>query len=436
MANQEGGFDCEFVKKPLPEAVQSECPVCLLVLREPYQGACCGYDFCRVCIERVRADNKPCPCCNERGFDCFEDKRLKRSLNNFKVHCTNKKQGCQWVGELGGLENHLNSNPSQDKQLEGCQFTEVHCLHCTELYQRSNVEVHQNDECIKRPFSCKYCKNHNSTFEDVTTSHWPVCGSYPVQCPNKCSSETIERQNLDSHVTNDCPLTIVDCDFKHVGCEMRLPRKDLPTHLMESLVPHVTLQTKRLMDLEKENKQFKQQIEKLMEALKTHGQLKQQVEELTRDLHVYQIGTPLCPAEITMTDFEQHKIDGDKWYSPPFYTQPKGYKMCLRVNAGGVGDGANTHVSFFLYLMKGDYDEQLKWPLQGKFTIELLSQDGDEGHSEILDFKNASDKSSSRVVDTERAKSGRGRHTFIRHTKLKPTYLQNDCLKFCIKKVD
>ena len=441
MANQEGGFDCEFVKKPLPEAVQSECPVCLLVLREPYQGTCCGYDFCRVCIERVRADNKPCPCCNERGFDCFEDKRLKRSLNNFKVHCTNKKQGCQWVGELGGLENHLNSNPSQDKQLEGCQFTEVHCLHCTELYQCSNVEVHQNDECIKRPFSCEYCKNHNSTFEDVTTNHWPVCGSYPVQCPNKCSSETIERRNIDSHVTKVCPLTIVDCDFKYVGCEVRLLRKDLPTHLTESLVPHVSLQTNQLMDLEKKNKRFEQQVEKLMEDHNLYidtsqsmiGKLQQQVEKLTRDLNVYEIGIPLCPVEITMTDFEQHK---KQWYSPSFYTHPKGYKLSLCVVAEGHGTGANTHVSVYLYLMKGEYDKQLKWPLRGKFIFELLSQDGDGRHSMALNFDNAPDANRNRVVDRERAKEGWGFPTFIPHAELKPTYLQNDCLKFCIKRAE
>ena len=267
MANQKGGFDCEFVNKPL-EPIPSECPVCLLAFREPYQTTCCGYEFCRVCIERVRTVNKPCPCCNAKEFGCFEDKRLKRFLNNFKVHCTNKKQGCQWVGELGELEKHLNSNPSQDKQLEGCQFTEVQCLHCSMSFQRSNVEVHQNDECLKRPFSCEYCKDHDSTYEDVTTSHWPVCGSYPVQCPNKCGNETIERHNLDSHVTNDCPLTIVNCDFKHVGCKVRLPRRDLPTHLKESLVPCVSLQTKGLMDLKKENKQLKQEVEDFKKNIK------------------------------------------------------------------------------------------------------------------------------------------------------------------------
>ena len=420
MANQ-GGFDCDFVEKP-PEAVQSECPVCCLVLREPCQATCCGYRFCRACIKRVRADNKPCPCCKRKGFACFEDKGLKRSLNDYKVHCPNKKL-CQWVGELGGLENHLNSTPSQDKQLEGCQFTKVQCLHCNEPFQRSNVEVHQNEECLKRPFSCEYCKDHNSTFEDVTTNHWPICGSYPVQCPNNCSSDIFERQNLDSHVTNDCPLTIIDCDFRHVGCEVRLPRKDLPTHLTESLVPHVSLQTKRLMDLEKENKQLKHCINSSQAVV---SKLQQQVKKLTRDLIAYEIGTPLCPVEFTMTNFEQHKNDRDGWYSPPFYSDPNGYKMCLLVYAGGNGSGAKTHVSLFLTLMMEEYDEQLQCPLRGKFMIELLSQVGDDRHSATINFYN--------ISDTNRSCLGRQR--FIRHTELEPTYLQNDCLKFCVKKVD
>ena len=256
MAKQESGFNCEFLEKP-PSIVQSECPVCQLVLREPYQATCCGHGFCRVCIERVKLYNRPCPCCNAKDFDYFEDKRLNQLLNRYQIHCANKKQGCQWVGELGGLENHLNSNPSQDKQLEGCQFTEIQCLHCCTPFQRSNVEVHLNDECLKRPFSCEYCKDHNSTYEVVTAYHWPVCASYPVQCPNNCSSATIERQNLDSHVANDCPLIVLDCDFKHVGCEVRLPRKDLPTHLTENLVSHVALQTKQLIDLKKENQLLK-----------------------------------------------------------------------------------------------------------------------------------------------------------------------------------
>ena len=94
------------------------------------------------------------------------------------------------------------------------------------------------------------------------------------------------------------------------------------------------------------------------------------------------------------------------------------------------------HVSLSLNLMKGEYDDRLKWPLREKFIVELLSQDGEERFSMIIDFTNAPDIYRSRVLNRKRAKNGWGYPTFIHHTNLKPTYLQNDCLKFCIKKVD
>ena len=90
----------------------------------------------------------------------------------------------------------------------------------------------------------------------------------------------------------------------------------------------------QVVKLTEDHKTHDQQVKKFMEDYKTHDQLKQQVEKLTRDLSAYEIGTPLCPVEFTMTDFEQHKRDDDRWYSPPFYTQPKGYKMCQVTKCG------------------------------------------------------------------------------------------------------
>ena len=109
--------------------------------------------------------------------------------------------------------------------------------------------------------------------------------------------------------------------------------------------------------------------------------------------------------------------------------------MCLRVFAGGNGDGANTHVSVFVGLMKGEYDDQLEWPFRGKFTIQLLSQNEDENHYTLtVTFDtDTPDEYCNRVVDRER---GWGKPTFIAHTKLKPRYLQNDCLKFYIQVED
>ena len=42
----ESGFECQFVEEP-PRSLQSECPICLQILRDPYQTTCCGYAFCK-----------------------------------------------------------------------------------------------------------------------------------------------------------------------------------------------------------------------------------------------------------------------------------------------------------------------------------------------------------------------------------------------------
>ena len=49
--------------------------------------------------------------------------------------------------------------------------------------------------------------------------------------------------------------------------------------------------------------------------------------------------------------------------------------MCLAVYANGTGAGAGIHVSISLLLMRGEFDEQLKWPMgRGKVDIKMLHQ--------------------------------------------------------------
>ncbi len=48
--------------------------------------------------------------------------------------------------------------------------------------------------------------------------------------------------------------------------------------------------------------------------------------------------------------------------SPPFYTSPYGYKMCVRLYLNGNGIGQSTHVSIFLIVMRGEYDAIQEWP--------------------------------------------------------------------------
>ena len=98
----------------------------------------------------------------------------------------------------------------------------------------------------------------------------------------------------------------------------------------------------------------------------------------------------------------------------------------------GVGDGKGTHVSVFTYLMKGPFDDHLKWPFKGEITIQIVNQDGDHDHVEKTIHYNDETRENyaGRVTDKERA-SGWGKHKFLAHTTLaikKTQYLKDDII--------
>ena len=469
----QGGYECIFVKAP-PEVLQTECPVCLCVLREPYLLDCCGNSFCKTCIEPIKSEKKPCPLCNVQFTTSIPDKRLQRTLNELQVYCCHTEAGCEWVGELGSLPQHLNLKPQDEgHRFSGCQLVSISCTFCTLDIQRKYLKEHEEAKCPQRPFSCEYCQDYHSIYEDVTTNHWPVCPSRPIPCPNECGA-SLEIRFLDHHVESECPLQIVDCAFKYAGCNERPPRKDIPDHISQSMALHMSLQAaSHQQQLTKLSSRVSELEEHLQEATVKIGQLEAEISVLHKKLEqerkpkledllgnmraeieksqnltkleiskkMQEMETEiaavhkaihnhvgLVPFSFTMPEFEEKKSSNTSWFCPPFYTHPHGYKMCLEVCPNGYDEGVNTHVSVYLYTMRGEYDESLKWPFQGDVTIQLLSQVGGSEHYEkVLDI--TENDNVGRIADKERSQEGWGFDLFIRHEDLQPRYLKDNCLK-------
>ena len=411
-----GGYDCEFVEPP-PPAFQTECPICLHILKEPCLISCpCGQKICRECVEQIKEDDKPCPLCNKSDFTYMRDYGLERYLKEFEVWCSNKEKGCDWRGKLGEYEQHLNPSPSSENQLTGCQFVEIECMQgCEEWFERRHISTHQTEQCTERPYSCQYCKDYDSTFVEVTEVHYTDCGDYPVNCPNNCQEEPLKRQALESHLENDCPLETIDCLFQYAGCEAQFPHKDMPEH-MKDTATHLTLPASVTHSLVKENQQLREEVDKLKVALTKHS------------------GFPKV--------YHVKKTD-NKVYLPGFHTYENGYKMCLKVYPNGCGDGKGTHVSIFTYLMKGSYDDHLKWPFRGEVTIKIVNQVGDHDHIERTTTFNdqTPDSAAGRVTSGERSR-GRGQHQFLAHSDLeynavkKTQYLKNNQLIIHVVRVE
>ncbi len=240
-SRKQSGYECEFIQ-PAPTLIQTECSICLLILREPYLVGCCGHNYCKVCTEQVRAKSMPCPLCGEQEYGVLPNKGLQRSLNELQVQCSKKSLGCQWTGELGAFSGHMKESYNAYTQLEGCSYVEVECKHgCGGRFIRKLVSNHQDEKCPQRPFCCDYCRDYKSIQADVVYRHWPVCKAYPLRCPNQCTVYAIERENMENHLENDCPLKVVDCDFQYAGCTVSLPRQELASHMSDTYIQHMTL---------------------------------------------------------------------------------------------------------------------------------------------------------------------------------------------------
>ena len=387
--NSKQGFDCKFVEPP-PAALQTDCPICLLVLREPYQVTCCGKSYCKSCIVCVIRAGKPCPCCLQDINNHFPNKGLQQPLYGFKVHCTHAESGCEWIGELGQLSGHLNIDPvSRNKQLEGCGFTHVQCIHCSESYRRHQLAIHQESLCDNRPFICELCNEFESTYLNVVHNHRPVCGYQFIECTYGCGLK-VQRRFLTMHLDRECPLASVDCEFKYAGCDMRPSRKDMPVHLQQYTHTHLRIVSEYYRrQLENATSQFQRSLSILESKVERLQAEKDGLELELKEAKCIRVSDEMqiLPVTFTIDRYFQRKSHSHQtWISDHFYTSERGYALYLRVLPGGSGPLATIaeYMSVYVHTMKGEFDKYLQWPLRRRITIQLLSQDSEQHHSRTL----------------------------------------------------
>ena len=144
--------------------------------------------------------------------------------------------------------------------------------------------------------------------------------------------------------------------------------------------------------------------------------------------------------EFIINDFSEKR---EEWCSPPFYTHDRGYKFCLEVLPNGYSTGSGSHISMYAYLLKGMFDEELRWPFEGDIIVELL--DWDSGESSLchtIHYNSYHDRDgthSSRAAD-RLAANGLGIPQFISRADLMVSnndskFLCNDCLRLRVNAI-
>ena len=440
--------DYDFVERPSQDFF---CPVTLELLLEPQQTSCCGHHLSLEASSRLQREGKACPLCNETGWSTVLDKFHRRRVHELRVRCPHRGSGCDWVGEVNGVERHA-----------GC--------------------------CPKRAWECQYC-GLKCTYGEGEGEHWPTCSKFPEPCPNGCEVGSMERCNVEQH-RSVCSLEPVCCEMREFGCSAVVPRKDLATHMGESELQHLTgmavlnlrltrqLQQdlaekdKKIAQLQQEMAEQRQEMKEEMmeqrqlqkkefveqknlqtemkkemteqrqlvmtkfdEQRQVQSEMKQetkkeltelrgkiqQVHNITQHIEVHTAGLcGLCKV-FTFNQYSQCKGNGKWIFSDPFYSHQNGYKFKLRIRYFSVDIGVG------LYLLTGEYDDQLQWPVNVTVRLELLNQAGDHHHVEWTEtWKWGKDKRNDYgIIDASLMK-----YSDLEKRGDGVQYMMNDCLKF------
>ena len=411
-----GQKDFDFVDRPSQDFF---CPVSFELLLEPQLTSCCGNHLSIEAATRLQREGRACPMCNGEQWQYMLDKNHRRKVHQVRVHCWHKDNGCGWVGEINGLKRHA-------------------------------------DSCELRPWECKYC-GLKCTYGEGEDKHWPTCHKFPEPCPNSCEVGSVERCNMEQHCSV-CPLEPVSCEMKEFGCSVVVPRKELATHMKESELQHLTAMTmlnlrltkqlqqdsterdkkitqlqEEMIDLKKLQTEMKTEMKMKMDEIRTAiideqkrelVVLKTDIEKVKHTTHHIEQHTPCGACSVcevfTFNKYSKRKCNNYSVFNDPFYTHHHGYKFKLNILY-------YINISALLYLMKGEYDDQLNWPVEVKVQLELLNQNGDHHHvvrtsnmkwnKDKRDTYDIIDNSLIEYSDLEKSSDG-------------VQYMMNDCLKF------
>ena len=424
-----GGYEYKFVN-PVPDSCK--CKICHLPSKDAYMtGQCCrGLTICKSCLDewQKKAGNTKCPVCRKEEGGFHPNYPIEREIKSLHIYCTNKEKGCKWKGELNDINNHLGNS-------KGCQLEEVKCSNeCGKMIQRRYLTNHVETECPRRKINCQYCHD-TGEHQFIEGQHKEECPKLPLPCPNKCEVGSVPREDMEAH-RKECPLEMIQCEYHSVGCKrVKLARKDQENHDNENMKEHLMLTKSELIDTKAQLAVAFKQINNLAQLTMVNSPTNTKW-PIILDVKatMLQSGNQVCPTTIRMPEFNSKKRDEVVWFSDPLYTHNKGYKMCLCIDAAGNGDGTGTHLSVYLYLMKGPHDDELTWPLRGKFEIKLLNQISDSEHRSMT-VTYAPHNHTSRVTDGNRSRYGWGHPKYISNKDLNKTtpkcqYLKDDCLFF------
>ncbi|XP_074642015.1 TNF receptor-associated factor 4-like [Tubulanus polymorphus] len=437
------------------------CLLCQLPMRDPVQITSCGHRFCDTCLQEYLSEGVfKCPE-DQLPLDyakIYPDPTSEDDIVSAMVRCPQHSDGCRWTDLLSNLQKHLEKCryyvircPNdcseivtrmclQDHIVNSCKKRREMCEYCGQEFKGDKFEAHlgtcsyevtwcenkcgaklqrrflgnhMRNECHKRLAICRYC-GKEFVYETLQT-HQYSCPRFPVSCPNRCDLSKIPRDDIELHIKEKCPATIIPCPFVEHGCSYKAPRFNMEKHVDESSKTHLSLVCTTVH-------RQQQQINNLKSKVHT-------IANVTDGIFIWKL------PDYKLRLAEARSKPGLEIVSEPFYTSRYGYKLVTSLFMNGNGAGEGKYVSLYIKLVPGEYDNILEWPFCLPMSFTLLDQNPLSERVNIREsFIPDPTWKHFRKPDKEESSLGFGYPKFVSHETLKTRkYLLDDCLFLRIK---
>lgn len=260
----------------------------------------------------------------------------------------------------------------------------------------------------------------------------PLCNvKFGVTVRNKQLERTLNglQRRL---VKKDCLVLPIECEFAYAGCTEKVPQANMAAHLVDKIAQHMTL-------LARQHRKDRTEIEALRGTVNSKHLPVQQPPTFgtipikkSKPLPIQPPAYHTVPIELTVSDVEERP---GMWTSTPFYLKT-GYKMVLEVYPECEYDACSHYfedyhnfLAVYLYIIRGEFDEQLKWPFVGEVDVKMINQRQGEHQTATAKYYPGDSRGARRWRDSL---SGRnGWPEFIGLRFLYPNYLVN--IVFCVE---
>ena len=306
-----------------------------------------------------------CVCCKRDDENTNPHESINDTILSLKCTCPLSKRGCEWLGRLENVENHLTTC---GHVYESCQ------LLCGVVTTRDEMGRHVREECSQHEEACLHCSGVHKVCEMV--EHVKVCGKVFMLCELGCGTR-VRRESILFHFESECSEESVVCPYEKYRCEVvGLKRRELEKHLEENRCLHTELKLTVLEDkfkllekqieivesVEKKSLEKNELLEKKVESLENELKIKNiEIQSLIKDVHVRHESK----VKWTINGFDE-KFQPNLSHSYSYYYEA----ACYRFKLVHFSDAHKFIIEF--YSINGDNYNSLKWPFIATFITRVV----------------------------------------------------------------